>query len=84
MLLHYNIIITIILGAIAQVGVYFGQQTAPVVFDSLTCSGKENKLLECTFTAQETSNCSHNQEVGVQCPGMLSYVMKAPKVLKPQ
>ena len=58
-------------GAVAQVGVYFGQKTAPAFFDSLTCIGNESKLLECAFTAEGISNCSQSQEVGVQCPGIM-------------
>ena len=54
-------------GAIARGGAYFGQGSVPVHFDSLTCIGNENSVLQCSFSGG--SSCTHSLDVGVQCPG---------------
>ena len=64
--------ITILQGAIARGGAYFGLGSVPVYIDSLVCSGNENSVLECSFSGG--TSCTHSLDVGVQCPGELQVV----------
>ena len=46
----------------------FGSGTDPVWLRQVNCSGSENKLSHCIHTgAGNVENCSHVQDVGVQC-----------------
>ena len=59
-------------GAIPRVEAYYGEGALTVQFDNLTCSGTETSVLQCRFTAG--TSCTHNLDVGVQCPGKTIFV----------
>ena len=46
----------------------FGSGSGPVWFSQVACWGNESKLLHCMHNgAGNIGNCSHSQDVGVQC-----------------
>ena len=59
-------------GALAFSNAYFGQGTGPIHIDNVHCSGKEDRLLNCSYTEQH--NCNHNADAGVRCPGELACI----------
>ena len=62
----YDIIYLLPLGFRAING-FYGEGDGPVV--DVTCIGTENRLNECTISNQTV--CSHSQDGGAICPGML-------------
>ena len=49
----------------------FGLGTGPIYLSRLDCQGSEANLLECRTDARATGvhDCSHSDDVGVQCEG---------------
>ena len=43
-----------------------GSNFSPL-FDSVTCTGLESRLLDCVIGNPENARCSHSQDVGVSC-----------------
>ena len=43
----------------------FGQGTGPVFLQSVSCTGTESSLLNCSH---RVAYCLHNQDAGVVCP----------------
>ena len=48
----------------------FSQGSGPIFVTQLECGGDEMSILECPFDL-DTSDCSHSNDAGVQCYGML-------------
>ena len=48
----------------------FGEGSGPIFLDRVTCSSKNITLLECDSNPVGVHECSHSQDVGVQCIGM--------------
>ncbi|KAI8510949.1 hypothetical protein Bbelb_118650 [Branchiostoma belcheri] len=48
-------------------GAYFGSGSGPVYMDDVQCKGNENSLFNCSYSGWMTSNCNHDQDVGVVC-----------------
>jgi len=42
-----------------------GDASEPIYFDEVTCTGDENYLYECSYTASH--DCYHFEDVGVVC-----------------
>lgn len=61
---------SLILDATAVSSAFYGEGGGPILVSSLECVGNETNLLECAFDP-DTSLCSHSQDAGVQCTGML-------------
>ena len=57
----------IFIGAVAYARAQFGQGSGPIWMDYVRCSGTEARLIECTYDS-DTSEDSHNEDAGVQCP----------------
>lgn len=53
---------------------FYGQGSGPIILRRLECTGRETSILECEFDAN-TSDCRHSDDAGVQCIGMLYYVI---------
>ena len=52
----------------------FGSGSGPVWLSQVGCLGNENKLSHCIHTgAGNVGNCSHVQDVGVQCSAYGSF-----------
>ena len=51
---------------------YFGQGTGPIWLDIVQCTGSETHLVNCTNSGIGRHNCGHNQDIGVNCLGMLT------------
>lgn len=48
----------------------YGSGSGAVLLDEVQCDGQEDGLLACRFrTPFGTSNCQHNEDVGVRCRG---------------
>jgi hypothetical protein len=39
----------------------------PILMDDLGCVGGELRLVDCAFPGWEVHNCSHSEDVGVDC-----------------
>ena len=58
-------------GAIAYSNAQFGYGSGPIWLDSLSCTGRESSLLNCSHRGIGVtySFCGHDDDAGVQCPG---------------
>jgi deleted-in-malignant-brain-tumors protein 1 len=45
----------------------FGQGTGPIWLDDVGCSGREDKLEECSNRGIGTHNCQHHEDVAIRC-----------------
>ena len=50
-------------------GAFFGQETAPIWLDDLSCFGYELTLLQCSHSRLGSHNCRHYKDVSVGCSG---------------
>uniref|UniRef100_A0A3B4AHH1 SRCR domain-containing protein n=1 Tax=Periophthalmus magnuspinnatus TaxID=409849 RepID=A0A3B4AHH1_9GOBI len=48
---------------------YFGPGTGPILIDNVECDGFEAELGQCRNAGWGVHNCSHYEDVGVQCKG---------------
>ena len=56
-------------GAVSVYGAYFGQGTGRILIIRF-CHGDEARLTECIIhDANNNTECSHQDDVGVICPG---------------
>ena len=51
----------------------FGPGSGPIVFDGLDCSGNERYLDDCGTLPHVEGQCSHLNDIGVQCQGMYTF-----------
>ncbi|XP_041372561.1 deleted in malignant brain tumors 1 protein-like [Gigantopelta aegis] len=54
-------------GARAYHGSRFGLSTGPIWLDNVTCNGDEHRLDQCSSLPWGENNCSHSEDVSVQC-----------------
>ena len=48
----------------------FGQGSGPIWLDSVTCTGNESMLINCSHLGVGvTRSCSHSEDAGVYCYG---------------
>ena len=51
---------------------FFGQGSGPILLDSVTCSGQEASITNCLHLGLNiTSSCSHSEDAGVICNGII-------------
>ena len=53
-------------GAIALTKLIYGQGTGPIHLSNVYCSGREDSILDCTFSTSHY--CSHYSDAGIICP----------------
>ena len=64
------IILQLLAGAMQITTTLFG--SGPIFLEGLECSSSDTDLLNCrtTFTSVGLTDCKHNQDVSVMCPGI--------------
>ena len=62
--------IFIIIGATTLCCAGFGQGTGPITLDDLRCNGNELSLFDCLH--HSIRSCSHREDVGIICQGVLA------------
>ena len=53
----------------ARAGGYYGQGSDPIWLDNVQCSGSESTLSQCSHKNWGDEDCSHGEDVGVECSG---------------
>ena len=65
------------LGASSFLNAYFGRGTGNILLDSVGCTERESRLLDCSSSGVGVYRyyCGHDDDAGVRCNGMLIYSM---------
>ena len=50
----------------------FGGGSGPIVLDDVDCQGDESNLLLCNHSPALSTNCNHEEDIGVICECMLA------------
>ena len=79
---YYNIIMPFSnAGAIPYYYGHFGQGVGDIFLAHVSCSGSEQRLVDCSFTYAPTSGCYHYEDAGVRCPGIYAGTAAAAPIL---
>ena len=54
------------IGSMALGGAAFGEGSGVIIITSLSCSGEERSLANCSYSAGMNA-CTHAQDAGVRC-----------------
>lgn len=52
-------------------GAYFGQGSGSILLDDLRCYGYESDITECMTQSWYSNDCSHTEDLGVDCRGYI-------------
>ena len=54
---------------------HFGQGTGPLLLDRLSCTGREQTLLNCSHSGVGVTSyyCGHDDDAGVRCLGLVDF-----------
>ena len=61
-------------GALARTNAFYGRGTGLIMVTYVGCTGEEQNLLNCTHTGYGMTFCSHSEDAGVSCPGIITYM----------
>lgn len=65
----------------------FPSGSGPIFLTELKCEGNEGNLLDCPNSYHTPPglrhDCSHEQDVAIQCQGRISYIYRVPKLTLP-
>ena len=64
---HFESPIFLLTDAVARVGAYFGRGTGDIVLDDVSCSGYEDRLIDCSHRGLGVDDCNHYEDAGVVC-----------------
>ncbi len=67
---HHLSITCVITDALAVSTAYYGRGSGSVLISRVECKGDEKSILECEYDLH-TPPCSHSEDAGVRCTGML-------------
>ena len=48
----------------------YGQGSGPIWLDHVSCTGSENRLIDCGHNPFSSHGCSHSEDAGLVCYGM--------------
>ena len=48
---------------------HYGSGSGEILLDNVQCSGTEASLFECRHNGIGVDNCTHHEDVGVECQG---------------
>ena len=63
----------------ASLSPYLPSHTGRIWLDNLSCSGTERSVTECASRGWGNSDCTHDEDAGVICSGMVSTLSMAEK-----
>ena len=49
--------------------------TGLIVLDDLNCTGSEPRLIDCPHRGLGSHNCSHSDDAGVRCSGIMNTII---------
>ena len=63
-------------GPVPYINAFYGRGSGPIWLDYLRCTGNETSLLNCSHSGIGITRyyCGHDDDVGVECPGILVVV----------
>ena len=64
----------LLLGAEPRLSSFFGRGRGPIFLENVNCIGTELQLTNCTNSGVGVHDCSHLEDAGVVCSGILYHV----------
>ena len=64
---NYMMFTLLALNVTVRTNAFFGLGDGPIFLDHVSCTGREERLLDCPNSGLEVGSCSHNQDAGVVC-----------------
>ena len=62
--------------AIPTRGAYFGEGSGPIHLSQAHCQINVSKLVDCEIDRDGINNCSHSQDAGVICKGIMVKIIR--------
>ena len=59
-------------GTVVRTNAYYGRGSGLIMLTNVGCTGEEQNLLNCTYTGYGVTSCSHYEDAGVSCPGIIT------------
>ena len=60
--------IIINLGSLAFTHAHYGRGSGPIHLDNVHCTGREQRLIDCTYTNNTSGlDCTHSEDASVAC-----------------